>query len=66
MTDGLVNSAGSEGDNAAEAFLQWFVIEQVEEEASALILENLKLVGGGGQVLFMVDRKPAKRKAEHD
>ncbi|MBS7645493.1 MAG: ferritin [Candidatus Bathyarchaeia archaeon] len=67
MIDDLVNLARSEGDNAAEVFLQWFVKEQVEEEASALeILERLKLVGEGGQALFMIDRELAKREAEQD
>ena len=35
MIDGLVTLAAAENDNAASIFLQWFVTEQVEEEASA-------------------------------
>ena len=58
----LVNVAVEEKDHATNNFLQWFVAEQVEEEASAdLVLQRLKLVGNQGDGLFMVDRELAKR-----
>ena len=34
--NGLVDLANAESDHAANTFLQWFVAEQVEEEATAL------------------------------
>ena len=58
----LVNLAISEKDHAANAFLQWFVTEQVEEEASVLeITEQLKLAGDQGGMLFMLDRELGRR-----
>ena len=44
-------------DYASQVFLQWFVTEQVEEEASATeIVEQLKMVGDKGHALLMMDR----------
>jgi len=58
----LVDLALSEKDHAANAFLQWFVTEQVEEEASVLeITEQLKLAGDQGGMLFMLDRELGQR-----
>lgn len=58
----LVNLSRSENDHMADNFLQWFVTEQVEEEASAQeIADQLKLAGDQGGVLFMLDRELAKR-----
>ena len=58
----LVDLARSEGDHATEAFLTWFVTEQVEEEASAdAVVQNLKLAGNAGNGLFMIDREMAQR-----
>jgi len=58
----LVDLALREKDHAANAFLQWFVTEQVEEEASVLeITEQLKLAGGQGAMLFMLDRELGQR-----
>lgn len=60
----LVDLARSESDHATESFLQWFVNEQVEEEATAnRILDQLKLVGDGPQGLFMLDREMVQRGA---
>ncbi|MHA1604515.1 MAG: ferritin-like domain-containing protein, partial [Candidatus Freyarchaeota archaeon] len=51
-----------EKDHATNNFLQWFVREQVEEEASAsAILEKLKLIGDDGRGLLMLDQELAKR-----
>lgn len=53
----LVDLAGSEKDHATNVFLQWFVKEQVEEEASASeIVHQLKMIGDSKQGLFMLDR----------
>jgi ferritin len=57
MINDLVNLAIEEKDHASNNFLQWFVAEQVEEEASAdEVVNKIKLAGEGGG-LFMVDRE---------
>lgn len=62
LINGLVDLAFSEKDHATNAFLQWFVTEQVEEEASVLeIAEKLKLAGDQGGMLFMLDRELEQR-----
>ncbi len=62
MINDLANLAISEGDHATNNFLQWFISEQVEEEASANdIVQKLKLVGGSPQGLFMVDHELGQR-----
>jgi len=58
----LVNLAIDERDHATNGFLQWFVTEQVEEEASADgVVQKLKLVGADGGGMFMVDRELGQR-----
>jgi ferritin len=58
----LVDIAEAEGDHATKTFLDWFVTEQVEEEASAsTVLENVKLVEKAPGGLFMLDRELAQR-----
>ena len=58
----LVDLAGAEKDHASGVFLQWFVNEQVEEEANASeILHQLKMVGDSKQGLFMLDRHLGQR-----
>lgn len=58
----LVRLARAEGDVATENFLQWFVTEQVEEEATAkALIQQLKLVGDQGQGLFLTDRELGTR-----
>ena len=59
---GLINDlytlAVEEKDYASQAFLQWFVTEQVEEEASATqIVEILKMIGDKGHALLLLDRE---------
>ncbi len=62
LIHGLVKLARSEDDYATEAFLQWFVSEQVEEEATASgVVEKLKLAGEQGSGLFMLDREMGTR-----
>jgi ferritin len=58
LINNLVNIALEEKDHASNAFLQWFVNEQVEEEASAQeILEKLKLAAGQGAAVLMIDQE---------
>jgi ferritin len=62
LINGLVDLAIKEKDHATNNFLQWFVKEQVEEEASAdEILMKLKLIGGKGNGLFMMDKELGTR-----
>jgi ferritin len=58
----LVDLAIEEKDHATNIFLQWFVTEQIEEEGNDNdIISKLKLVGEGGNGLFMIDRELASR-----
>jgi ferritin len=58
----LVDLAVKARDHATNNFLQWFVSEQVEEEASAdEVVQRLKLVGDDRSGLFMIDRELAQR-----
>ncbi len=58
----LVKLAEEESDNAASVFLQWFVNEQVEEEANtSKITEILKKIGDSANGLFMLDSQLGKR-----
>ncbi|MBN1909208.1 MAG: ferritin [Pirellulales bacterium] len=60
----LVDLAISESDHATNSFLQWFVNEQVEEEASAdAVLQKLKLLANAPGGLFMLDRELGLRPA---
>lgn len=54
----LVKLAHEESDYASHSFLQWFVDEQVEEEANAqTIIDQLTMVSGNPAALFLVDRE---------
>ena len=58
----LVELSAKEGDHPAAALLQWFVTEQVEEEATASkILQMLERIGDSGNGLFMLDRELGTR-----
>jgi ferritin len=49
---------------SSQAFLQWFVTEQVEEEDSASqALETLKMIGDKPHALLMLDRELGTRGA---
>lgn len=62
LIDNLVNQALDERDHATNIFLQWFVTEQVEEEANAgAILDKLKLIGKDSGGLFALDQELAQR-----
>ena len=52
----------TESDHATRIFLEWFVTEQVEEEASfTAIIAKLKLIGDDGQGLLMLDQELGQR-----
>ncbi|WP_010479663.1 ferritin [Thermococcus zilligii] len=61
----LVDLAREENDHATHNFLQWFVKEQVEEEASTkAILDKLKIIGDSPQGTFILDRELKARSAQ--
>lgn len=62
LINDLVDLAVAEKDHASNNFLQWFVSEQVEEEASAdEVVQKIKLMGDAPGGLFMIDRELAQR-----
>ncbi len=62
LINDLMDIAISENDHAAKSFLNWFVDEQVEEEASMEgIVNKLKLIGGKGNGLLMIDKELGAR-----
>jgi ferritin len=55
--------AHAEKDNATISFLQWFVNEQVEEEASVdAVVQKLRMIGDHASALLMLDRALGERK----
>lgn len=62
LINNLVNQAMDERDHASNIFLQWFITEQVEEEANvSAILDKLKLIGKETGGLFALDQELAQR-----
>ena len=62
MINNLVEMARNEKDYSTENFLQWFVEEQVEEEANAdAVVQKLKLIKDSRNGLFMMDAKLGER-----
>ncbi|MDY0391188.1 ferritin [Desulfobulbus oligotrophicus] len=62
LINDLVELAINERDHASNIFLQWYVTEQVEEEASVNeVIDKLKLIEGTRSGLFMVDAELGKR-----
>ena len=58
----LMDVAIEERDHAAKSFLQWYVDEQVEEEATAGdIVAKLKFAGNDGGALLMLDKELGTR-----
>ncbi|UCG13517.1 MAG: ferritin [Deltaproteobacteria bacterium] len=59
----LYSLAEAERDRATMIFLDWFISEQVEEEASASdVVEKIKLIGDDtGSGLYMLDRELGER-----
>lgn len=58
----LLDVAVAEKDHASQVFLQWYITEQVEEEAIVEdIVNRLKLAGDNGGALMMIDDKLSQR-----
>ena len=58
----LYEESGKSKDHASQIMLQWFVQEQVEEEASVNeILQKLKLVGEKSSSILYLDKEMKKR-----
>ncbi len=58
----LLDVALKASDHATANFLQWFVSEQVEEEANTLeLVQNLTLAGQDARALLFLDREMGQR-----
>lgn len=58
----LVDLAAKEGDHTTHTFLQWFVNEQIEEEATAKqIVGQLRLIGDNTSGLYLLDKELGTR-----
>lgn len=67
MIDDLYELATQEGDHATKVMLQWFITEQVEEEASTkMAVDKLKLAGSDSGALFMLDQQFGSRQPEQE
>ena len=63
LINNLVVLAKSEKDHATENLLQWFIREQVEEEATAAdLLHKITLVRNSNSGLLFLDSKLSERK----
>lgn len=62
LINNLMDIAIAEKDHAAAMFLQWFVGEQVEEEAGVnAVIDQLELAGQSRGGMFMIDRELGAR-----
>lgn len=62
-----VSLALQENDHSSNTMLQWFVNEQVEEEATADdVVQKLKLIAGNSTGLFLLDNELAQRTVQVD
>jgi len=60
--NGLYELAVNEKDYPLQIVLQWYINEQVEEEATVIeIIERLRMVGGDGPSIYLFDRELATR-----
>ena len=58
----ILKNANDEGDFATVSFLQWFVNEQVEEEANASqLVTKIKMVSEDPSALYLFDQELGKR-----
>ena len=65
MINDIVDLALAERDHATVSFLNWFVDEQVEEEASVLeVADKLKMVKGHAGSMFLLDQDLGRRVPE--
>ncbi len=63
----LYGLAVGENDYATQAFLQWFVTEQVEEEKNVRdVLETLTMIGDESESLFLLDRELGGRRGNEE
>ena len=54
----------NEKDYAAQAWLDWFATEQVEEEKTVgTIVDNLRRIGERGDALYLLDKELGQRQA---
>ncbi|MBK8956184.1 MAG: ferritin [Saprospiraceae bacterium] len=57
----LINIAQKVQDHSTQNFLQWYVTEQREEEATIMkILDRIKLIGEGALSLYYIDQEVEK------
>lgn len=57
----LIETARKENDYATEAFLKFFVDEQLEEEMLfTRLIDRINLIGGGPQSLYYIDKELEK------
>jgi ferritin len=62
LINNLMDTAIEQKDHATNMFLQWFVTEQVEEEANVEeVLQQLELAQESKGALFMLDKDMATR-----
>ena len=62
MINDLMDLAIAEQDHATKIFLQWFVSEQVEEEATVgEVVDKLRLIKNESSGLFFLDAEMSKR-----
>jgi ferritin len=60
--DDLYKLADQENDHATKVMLQWFITEQVEEEASvSLVVDRLKLAGDDSSAMLVLDEQLGAR-----
>lgn len=58
----ILKNANDEGDFATVTFLQWFVNEQVEEEANASqLVSKIKMVSDNPSAVYLLDQELAQR-----
>jgi ferritin len=62
LINNLMEVAIEEKDHATKSFLNWFIDEQVEEEASMdAIVGKFKMIGGNGHGMLMIDNDLSQR-----
>ena len=62
LINGLVRVSVTENDFATHALLEWFITEQVEEEASVdTIVSQLRIAQAVPAALFLLDRELGSR-----
>ena len=58
----MVQQAVKENDFATHTFLQWFVTEQVEEEATVKnVLKKIEMIGDNSSALYLLNDELSKR-----